>query len=658
MGMITSHRATTGLVERYIGTAYDNVEKVAREIESVKEVADLIAGDVDFHLLAQVLQNLGDSVADLAALAQADLIQISNDLAKGNYLGNRKIDIDLALNNASDTTEVTYQGATITTNEGVVVQIDFTTTDSAGNTVVQELASYTAIYNAIVDGIEEYNANEPNPQLHIVDTEIDIINSTLPDLPTMIRIRDTDGGASSIDRIQLQVYSGNAIEQNPAYYWARTTSALQTLANRIGDVIALGNDIDAIIAIATQRDEVEYLYNKRFELFENANSLSNQISKLITLHDNIATLLAVENKLASVDLVASNMDAIDAVVANMAEIQAADDNAATATYNANQALNFRNEAETFSQAADQASQTAAGHSTAAAASAQTAADKLNQIRSITVGSTITGAPGSNASVIYNSQDNKFTFVVPQGVKGDKGDAFTVNATGTLAERALYDDQVKGFSFLDLTNSLIYFKQSATSGDWSTGASFGKGDKGDQGEQGVGITSTTFTSTTDASGQPAQPGATDTYTITYSDGSTDTFTVRNGNEIQISDLVNDSDITVDKTWSSNKINTAINSVATNAASSYARLLNKTVASASKTLAPQEACFFTGGTTATLPANPAVNTEVEITVGNLSTLVVARNGQLIMGLAEDMTLDIPYFSLRLRYVNASLGWRIVS
>jgi hypothetical protein len=49
-------------------------------------------------------------------------------------------------------------------------------------------------------------------------------------------------------------------------------------------------------------------------------------------------------------------------------------------------------------------------------------------------------------------------------------------------------------------------------------------------------------------------------------------------------------------------------------------------------------------------------VEITVGNFSSLVVARNGNNIMGLAENMTIDAPYSSVKLRYVGATNGWVI--
>ena len=62
-----------------------------------------------------------------------------------------------------------------------------------------------------------------------------------------------------------------------------------------------------------------------------------------------------------------------------------------------------------------------------------------------------------------------------------------------------------------------------------------------------------------------------------------------------------------------------------------------------------------TTVTLPASPSAGDTVWITVANvLTTNVVARNGQNIQSLAEDLTLNAPYASAQLRYVDATRGW----
>lgn len=63
------------------------------------------------------------------------------------------------------------------------------------------------------------------------------------------------------------------------------------------------------------------------------------------------------------------------------------------------------------------------------------------------------------------------------------------------------------------------------------------------------------------------------------------------------------------------------------------------------------------TATLPASPTAGDTVRVTPGNgRLDNVIARNGNNIMSLAEDMTIDNASVGVTLRYINSSLGWRI--
>jgi hypothetical protein len=65
-----------------------------------------------------------------------------------------------------------------------------------------------------------------------------------------------------------------------------------------------------------------------------------------------------------------------------------------------------------------------------------------------------------------------------------------------------------------------------------------------------------------------------------------------------------------------------------------------------------------TTVTLPASPTAGDMIYVTVGNsLTTNVVSRNGNNIMGLAQDMTLDAQYAAAQLRYINSTLGWVMI-
>jgi hypothetical protein len=62
-----------------------------------------------------------------------------------------------------------------------------------------------------------------------------------------------------------------------------------------------------------------------------------------------------------------------------------------------------------------------------------------------------------------------------------------------------------------------------------------------------------------------------------------------------------------------------------------------------------------TTLTLPSSPTAGDVVWVTVANGRVdNVVARNGQKIQSISEDMILDAAYAAVQLRYVNSTIGW----
>lgn len=67
--------------------------------------------------------------------------------------------------------------------------------------------------------------------------------------------------------------------------------------------------------------------------------------------------------------------------------------------------------------------------------------------------------------------------------------------------------------------------------------------------------------------------------------------------------------------------------------------------------------TGSATVTLPASPADGDWVELMV-HVTGVVVNRNGKTIMGLAENMTIDVAPLWVCLVYMSASGDWRIAS
>ena len=90
---------------------------------------------------------------------------------------------------------------------------------------------------------------------------------------------------------------------------------------------------------------------------------------------------------------------------------------------------------------------------------------------------------------------------------------------------------------------------------------------------------------------------------------------------------------------------------------------TTTAVSKDIANHERCMvLAAGQTITLPASPQPGWEVSIlTKGTFTNTIIARNGARIMGLTEDMTIDLPNYSVTLLYVQAvdpnDSGWRII-
>ena len=91
---------------------------------------------------------------------------------------------------------------------------------------------------------------------------------------------------------------------------------------------------------------------------------------------------------------------------------------------------------------------------------------------------------------------------------------------------------------------------------------------------------------------------------------------------------------------------------------------TTTSTNKTLSNRELCTVIGvgigttaGITVTLPSSPSSGWEVGVAIaGTFTDTVVARNGSNIMGLAENLTLNLAYSTVRLVYTDTNGGWRI--
>jgi hypothetical protein len=83
------------------------------------------------------------------------------------------------------------------------------------------------------------------------------------------------------------------------------------------------------------------------------------------------------------------------------------------------------------------------------------------------------------------------------------------------------------------------------------------------------------------------------------------------------------------------------------------------SSNYTLEPGEfLSVLADGITVTLPANPLDGETVSVNLaGDFQNITIGRNGQQILGLDEDLTIDLPFTTTTLIYVNSTVQWRVI-
>ncbi|MCT7643842.1 hypothetical protein [Aliarcobacter butzleri] len=353
------------------------------------------------------------------------------------------------------------------------------------NNTVYEIASHTALYNKLTSAIAEYNAT--TSKTLVSDFEMDLVDESLGASSTYLRIRDVDGKTTNIKRVTLTYYSGGTpVVLVPEFTFVKTTSSLQVLSSQISEVLALLTNVDQIIALAQKENQLDYLYKNR----NITETLYNSNTALQSIYQNLTEIL-------------------------------------TSKEYAQNALNSKNSAASY---------------------LEQITILANKINSISAGQTYTLTAGAVAKVEKNPTTNNFDFWIPQGKAGEKGDSYTVNAIGTMAEKVAYDNAQPLFSFLavdaeeyedETTGEIkyrphLYIKKTSTTADWVDAGLFGRGERG---ERGYGILSIDFSSSTHPSNQKGKAGEVDTYKITLENGTEFFFEVTNGEIPSLADMNN-------------------------------------------------------------------------------------------------------------------------
>lgn len=443
---------------------------IANVNELVRHVDGILHANTIFN------QNIVDVLREAL---ETDFTELLKDLKKGNYLGNRQLDINLLKNMDKWNEYLTEEEQkNIWLDENELVYYDSALVKFIDGTTHRIIFQFDGVEGPItthgdlllqLNNDEEFLAKLEKTSANTFPTKV---------VGEYLKLYDKLGENSNVEGVELNAVRGRYKEKNPYYYWIATTSALQVLAMRSTEIIKLGAHIDKVVSLALNVDQMLELQNRLPQLVDTYDKEGNPKGD-VTIYNHLTELLGIYSKLDYL------LDVVNLVEA--------------AENNANMAEQFADEALT----------------------------RLNKMQSIRVGRTVTLAPSQSAEVRYDAQNNTFSFYIPQGVKGERGEPFQINAFGTIAQRDLYDNRPESFSFLDVEAGSIYFKKSSIEGDWTEGTPFGQGIKGENGENGTSIKSIKFTSTTHKSGLPHQSDAIDTYTITLDNGNTEDFKIQNG-----------------------------------------------------------------------------------------------------------------------------------
>ena len=159
--------------------------------------------------------------------------------------------------------------------------------------------------------------------------------------------------------------------------------------------------------------------------------------------------------------------------------------------------------------------------------------------------------------ITYSDTSTSTFNVKNGTAGTINHIAKTDTVGTTDTYTAYADAAKtqplgSFKVYNGVDGLSAYEVAANNGFVGTEEEWLTSLDGQDGIDGKSIKTVTFTSTTDASGLPAQSGGIDTYTISYSDATTNTYDIYNGVDVTNVNVIDDSQITLTNAWSASKI----------------------------------------------------------------------------------------------------------
>ena len=285
------------------------INKIYPKIDTIVESGELFSDEV---------------VETLNRLENKDLSFVISDLRKDTYLGNRKIDIDIALNKkgieeltdfneimniwTNVQTTVYYSSINVIFIDGQSIQINFVNED--GDSTLE------SSHGGILDQLSQNTAFQDKLINTIIREEIGGKTGSF------IRIVDVDGKASNLRSIEFIVSKGDAVSNNIVSFWAKTTSSLQAITNIVEHLTVLLPHLLEISLLSQNTTQIKNIGNAIVELL----NINTHLSKLINIDSNMDELVFLSSETNSVKVVANDIAAIKRIDQNINKLVTIYDN--------------------------------------------------------------------------------------------------------------------------------------------------------------------------------------------------------------------------------------------------------------------------------------------------------------------------------------------
>ena len=252
---------------------------------------------------------------------------LTNDLNKGSLYGYRKLDINLIRNMYNFSSTMAKEEMAALWNDATQrLYYESITVKFTDQTYLTKTFNKLGVpvlinnHNDLFDQLNEWP--EFLAKIHGMKFDVFSDTATVGDWG-LLRFYDTDTLDGNIDRITLTATTKNidqnfdptlakAKEYEPTYTWVDTTSTLNTVAQRINELIKVGNNSNKLLEINSYLQQLTEIYAVLDQLASNDTSketIHKNLAKLIIISDNLDSLIDLalfDSRLSTVELNKAN----------------------------------------------------------------------------------------------------------------------------------------------------------------------------------------------------------------------------------------------------------------------------------------------------------------------------------------------------------------